>query len=109
MGNKSDTTLGYHGNYIISMIQITIPLMESTALLPWIYYMGNAWITLWVLHFYHECIKWEILGLHYGYYTFTMSSLIENCTDYIMVTAFLSWMHWIGNVWMTLWLLHFND
>ena len=51
--------------------------------------MGSTWITLWLLHFYHEYIKWEMLELHFGYYIFTMNTINGKYLDYIMVTTFL--------------------
>ena len=70
--------------------------------------MENTWITLWLLYFYHEYIKWEMAGLpygyctftinalngkcldlHYGYCTFTMNALNGKCLDYVMVTVLL--------------------
>ena len=52
--------------------------------------MGNAWITFRLLYFYHECIKWEVPGLHYSYCTFTMNALNGKCLDYIMVTVLIT-------------------
>ena len=36
---------------------------------------------------------WEMLGLHYGYYNFTINSLNGNCLEYIMVTTLLPLFH----------------